>query len=110
MHEAPEMFAAAENFVKLNTTRRWKKRARDRIDLRLYPERAVTEALVNTFVRRDYLIFGIEVHVDIFSDHMEITSPGWMPDGSLVQDKNPLRIPSEARLCVRMSVWANCDY
>lgn len=105
-----ELLDAAENFVKLNTTRRWIKRARDRIDLRSYPERAVTEALVNAFVHRDYLIFGSEVHVDVFKDHMEITSPGGMPDGSLIQDKNPLRIPSDRRNQVLADVMDQMEY
>ena len=105
-----ELLDAAENFVKLNTTRRWNKRARDRIDLRSYPERAVTEALVNAFVHRDYLVFGSEVHVDIFLDHMEISSPGGMPDGSLVQDKNPLRIPSDRRNQIIADVMDQMEY
>lgn len=105
-----ELLDSAESFIKLNTSRRWIKRARDRIDLRSYPERAVTEALVNAFVHRDYLIFGSEVHVDIFVDHMDITSPGGMPDGSFVQEQNLLRIPSDRRNQVLADVMDQMQY
>ena len=46
-----------------------------------YPERAVHESLVNAFTHRDYLVTGSEVHVDIFDDRLEITSPGAKDNG-----------------------------
>ncbi len=38
---------------------------------------------------RDYLVNGSEVHIDIYDHRMEICSPGGMPDGSVIQDRDP---------------------
>ena len=73
-----ELLDTAEHFIKINTVRKWKKRPHDRIDYPDYPERAVTEALVNAFVHRDYTMYGSEVHVDLYPDRLEIVSPGGM--------------------------------
>jgi len=64
--------------------KRRRKRPRDCVDYPDYPERAVTEALVNALVHREYTIYGSDVHVDISPDRLEIISPGGMPDGSAV--------------------------
>lgn len=40
-------------------------------------------------VYRDYLVNGSEVHIDIYDDRMEIYSLGGMPDGSLIQKRDP---------------------
>ena len=40
---------------------------------------------------------GSEVHIDIYDDRMEIYSPGGMPDDSIIQDRDPLTVPSTRR-------------
>ena len=66
--------------------------------IREYPERAVSEGLINALVHRDYLEYGSEVHIDMFDDRLEITSPGGMPGNKFVQDyPNARRIPSRRR-------------
>ena len=68
------------------------------MNFREYPERSVQEMLINGLVHRDYLETGSEVHVDIFDDRMEITSPGGMPGDRKVQEyPNIRRIPSRRR-------------
>lgn len=46
-----------------------------------HPKRAMLECIVNGLIRRDYMILGSEVHIDIFDDRIEICSPGGMCRG-----------------------------
>lgn len=62
-----------------------------------YPTKAVREALVNAIIHRDYQILGSEIHIDMFDDRLEITSPGGMVDGSQIQDLDLTKIPSLRR-------------
>ena len=87
----------AEDFVRVNSRHAWHKLPRSRVEFHEYPERAVHEALVNAFIHRDYIEVGSEVHVDMFDDRLEITSPGGMPEGRRVEDYDVHRIPSVRR-------------
>lgn len=53
-------------------------RRKDRWD---YPEEVVREAVVNALVHRDYLLSGTNIELSIYSDRLEITSPGRLPNG-----------------------------
>jgi predicted HTH transcriptional regulator len=44
-----------------------------------YPRKAVREALVNAFAHRDYADAGRKVRVEIFSDRLVVSSPGYPP-------------------------------
>ncbi len=68
-----------------------------RIDKPDYAERAITEALVNALIHRDYLAMGSEVHIDMFDDRLEITSPGGMFGGVNIQDQDISHIKSDRR-------------
>ena len=46
-----------------------------------YPEEAVREAIVNAIVHRDYLLSGTDVELSIYSDRLEIVSPGRLANG-----------------------------
>ena len=46
---------------------------------------------------RDYCEIGSEVHIDIFDDRMEISSPGGMPSGDLVQQLDWMNVTSIRR-------------
>ena len=59
---------------------------------------------------RDYLVNGSEVHIDIYDDRMEIYSPGGMPDGSMIQDRDPLTVPSTRRNPVLADVFNRLGY
>lgn len=82
-----------ENFIKRNSKMMWRKTANSREEMPEYVERSYHEALVNGLGHRDYLIYGSEVHIDIYDDRMEIYSPGGMPDGSIIQERDPLTVP-----------------
>ena len=105
-----ELLDMAEGFIKVQTNKGWVKRPTERDNYPDYPERAVTESLVNAFIHRDYTICGSEVHVDIFDDRMEIMSPGGMPDGSLVQDLDVMNVPSDRRNGILADVFDRLDY
>ena len=49
----------------------WRKTANSREEMPDYVERSYHEALVNAIAHRDYLIYGSEVHIDIYDDRME---------------------------------------
>lgn len=51
-----------------------------RVDRREYPEEVVREAVVNALVHRDYSITGTDATLLIFSDRLEIQSPGRLPN------------------------------
>ena len=62
-----------------------------------YIERPIHEALVNAFVHRDYMEIGSEVHLDIFDNRIEITSPGGMVEGLPIQKRDLYHIASRRR-------------
>lgn len=99
-----------EGFIKRNIRRMWRKIGRSREELPDYAERSYHEALINALAHRDYLINGSEVHVDIYDDRMEIYSPGGMPDGSKIQDRNPLTVPSVRRNPILADVFSRLGY
>ncbi len=84
-------------FVRNNSHRRWWKEAEYREELPDYPERAVTEVICNAIIHRDYMELGSEIHIDMYDDRMEVYSPGGMFDGRLIQQLNPLTVPSKRR-------------
>ena len=53
---------------------------------------------------------GSEVHIDIYDDRMEIYSPGGMPDGSIIQDRDPLAVPSTRRNPVLADIFNRLGY
>lgn len=94
-----------EAFIKRNCKMQWRKTANSREEMPEYVERSYHEALVNALAHRDYLVNGSEVHIDIYDDRMEIYSPGGMPDGSIIQERDPLTVPSTRRNPVLADVF-----
>ena len=87
----------AVSFVRNNSRKKWWKENDHREELPDYPERAVTEAIANAIIHRDYMQMGSEIHIDMYDDRLEIYSPGGMMDGRLIQQLNPLTVPSKRR-------------
>ena len=99
-----------EAFIKRNSRMMWRKTDNSREEMPEYVERSYHEALINGLAHRDYLVNGSEVHIDIYDDRMEIYSPGGMPDGSLIQERDPLTVPSTRRNPVLADVLNRLGY
>ena len=56
-----------------------------REDLRLVPVAVLREALVNALIHRDYAITGSQVMLEVFSDRVDVTSPGGLPNRMTVE-------------------------
>lgn len=100
----------ADLFIKNNSKQSWKIVGMDRIELEDYPATARREAIVNALIHRDYQILGSEIHIDMFDDRLEITSPGGMFDGSLIQNLEIKNIPSMRRNIIISDVFSRLHY
>ena len=76
-----------------------------RIDLPRYSERAVFEAAVNAVAHRDYSMRKGPIRLSMFSDRLEVRSPGWLPNGLGVEDIAARQV---VRNEVLVSVLARC--
>ena len=99
-----------EAFVKRNSHKGWFKTPDGRVELPEYPERSVTEGIVNALIHRDYMEFGSEVHIDMYDDRLEIYSPGGMLDGVNVQDRDIMSVPSRRRNPIIADVFSQLNY
>lgn len=75
----------ALDFVRRNTNRHARLDGARRVDTWDYPEEVVREALLNALVHRDYSIAGADVMLAIYSDRMEVQSPGKLPNTLTVE-------------------------
>ena len=75
-----KVFQNALNFIERNTKTGWRKTEDGgREEVRAYPKEAIREALVNAIAHRDYSIAGTQIDVDVYSDRIDIVSPGsWL--------------------------------
>lgn len=70
----------AIKFVQENTPVTSKMDGARRIDTPQYPFEAIREGIVNSLIHRDYTISGAKIRLFIFSDRIEIHSPGKLPN------------------------------
>lgn len=56
-----------------------------RIEYLSYPYEAIRESLMNAFTHRDYTMTS-DIKFEIYSDRIEISSPGSLPDGLTIED------------------------
>lgn len=98
------------SFVKRNMKTLWKKTPNSRIEMPDFCERSIFESLVNGLIHRDYLVNGSEVHIDIFDDRLVIYSPGGMPDGTKIQERDIDTIPSTRRNPVLADIFGRLGY
>ena len=76
----PGLVDQAWDFVRRNTTpTAWLEGMR-RVDRWEYPEEVVREAVANALIHRDYSITGTDVMLVIYSNRLEVVSPGRLPN------------------------------
>ena len=46
-----------------------------------YPPEAIREVLVNALIHRDYLLAATDIELSVYSDRIEVISPGRLPNG-----------------------------
>ena len=73
-----QQIVMAMNFVIRNMSVTTRKISAN-VNLPQYSEQAVFEALVNAAVHRDYTIRGSRIYLSMFSDRLELQSPGKLP-------------------------------
>ena len=76
----PGMVDQAWDFVRRNTTPTARLDGMRRIDRWEYPEDVVREAVGNALIHRDYSIAGTDIMLTIYSDRLEVQSPGRLPN------------------------------
>ena len=70
----------AWDFVRRNTTPSARLEGARRIDRWDYPGEVVREVIGNALVHRDYSIAGTDIMLVIFSNRLEVVSPGRLPN------------------------------
>ncbi len=70
----------AVHFVRNNTGVSSRLEGARRVDRTDYPESAIREVIVNSFVHRDYSIEGTDTMLCIYADRLEVQSPGRLPN------------------------------
>lgn len=100
----------AEAFIRNNSKNPWTVRGMRREEKSDYPFKAVREVLVNALIHRDYQLVGTEIHVDMYDNRMEITSPGGMLNGSRIQDLDLKRVPSMRRNEIISDIFGRLHY
>ena len=72
----------AADFVRRNTgiTAELKDGVR-RVEIPEYPTEVIRETIVNALVHRDYLLAHTDIELCVYSDRVEVVSPGRLPNG-----------------------------
>jgi ATP-dependent DNA helicase RecG len=71
----------ALHFVQRNTRVAVEAEGGRRVERPAYPADALREAIVNALIHRDYLLTSTDIELAVYSDRLEIVSPGRLPNG-----------------------------
>lgn len=82
----------------------------DALDDKEFQGASLITLLQNALIHRNYQILGSEIHVEVFDDRLEITSPGGMMNGRRVQDMDIRHIPSMRRNQVISDVFSRLGF
>ncbi len=73
-------------FIERNTRTAYRIEGLRREDVPEYPMKALREAITNAVMHRDWFMEGANVFVEIYTDRIEISSPGGLPKGMKLAD------------------------
>ena len=76
----------AMRFVERNTRTAWRIEALRRENIPEYPMKALREAITNAVMHRDWFLDGANVFVELYTDRIEVSSPGGLPKGMTLSD------------------------
>lgn len=71
----------ALEFVRRNTRVSTEETGGMRVERPVYPPDALREGIVNALIHRDYLLTSTDVELAVYSNRLEIVSPGRLPNG-----------------------------
>ena len=71
----------ALDFIRRNTLAGAELEGGRRIEKPVYPSEVLREGIVNALVHRNYLLTSTDIELAIYSDRLEIISPGRLPNG-----------------------------
>lgn len=71
----------ALDFVRRNTPIAASIEGARRIEKPTYPPEVLRESVVNALIHRDYLLSSTDIELAVYSDRLEIISPGRLPNG-----------------------------
>jgi len=76
----------AMRFIERNTRTAWRIEALRRENITEYPMKALREAITNAVMHRDWFLEGANVFVELYTDRIEVSSPGGLPKGMTLSD------------------------
>jgi ATP-dependent DNA helicase RecG len=76
----------ALRFIERNTRTAYRIERLKRENIPEYPMKALREAITNAVMHRDWFIEGANVFVEIYTDRIEVVSPGGLPKGMTLAD------------------------
>jgi ATP-dependent DNA helicase RecG len=76
----------ALRFIERNTRTAYRIERLQRENIPEYPMKALREAITNAVMHRDWFIDGANVFVEIYTDRIEVVSPGGLPKGMTLAD------------------------
>ena len=76
----------ALRFIERNTRTAYRIEGLKRQNIPEYPMKALREAITNAVMHRDWFFDGANVFVEIYTDRIEVVSPGSLPKGVTLAD------------------------
>ncbi len=106
-----EIIERSISFIRSHSNNGYIKEAEGRSEYVSFPPRSVTEGIVNAVGHRNYFMQGYQIEINVFSDRLEITSPGSLLGvRELKKEKNISSIIPRRRNEIICAVLEICSY